>query len=70
VVVDLSAGEIAGGGEVRWEMGAGLRRQMTPTLVLHGGIAREFGGVDPATRFNLGVSHAFAVSGLMRRVAR
>lgn len=70
LVVDLSAEESVGGNDVDWHLGAGFRRQVTPTLVLHGGVARALGGAEQVTRVTVGLSHAFAIAGLMRRVPR
>lgn len=59
-----------GPGETRWAVGAGVRRQLTPTVVLHAGLARRLDRGPGTTSVTLGLSHAFAVAGLMpgRRV--
>jgi hypothetical protein len=44
----------------------GLRRQMTPTLVVDAGVGRRLrSGVGPSLVLTLGLSHAFAVRALM-----
>jgi len=44
----------------------GLRKQMTPTLVVDAGVGRRLrSGVGPSLVFTLGLSHAFAVRALM-----
>lgn len=52
-------------GRVRWAIGAGLRRQLTPTVVGYVGLARGLHGRVGATSVSLGLSHAFAIAGLM-----
>lgn len=44
----------------------GVRYQLTPSLVLDGGLSRQMAsGVGPATSLTLGLSHVFAVAALM-----
>lgn len=70
LVADLVAERPARGVPVEWSAGAGVRRQLHPTWVLHAGVSQWLEGGDVPTRFHIGVSHAFAVAGLMRRGAR
>lgn len=66
LVAELFAEDHGGGEEVDWVAGFGARRQLTPTLVIHGGIERSLRSGRSATEINLGLSHAFAVRALMR----
>jgi hypothetical protein len=42
-----------------------MRRQLAPTLVLQAGIRRWLDGDPGANEITLGLSHAFAIAGLM-----
>jgi hypothetical protein len=53
-------------GQSEVSIGAGLRKQLTPTLVVHGGFAQGLSTGARETRFTLGLSRAFAIAGLMR----
>lgn len=66
VVSELVAERVAQ--TVEWSAALGLRRQITPTVVLHGGVSQGFGGLG--TEFNLGLSYAFAIPGLLPRGSR
>ncbi len=66
LVAELFAEDPGGGSDVDWVAGLGARRQLTPTLVIHGGIERSLRSEGGTTEFNLGLSHAFAVRALMR----
>lgn len=52
-------------GEVRWAVGAGLRRQLTPTVVGYVGLAQGLHRGAGATSVSLGLSHVFAIARLM-----
>ena len=64
LVSELIAEQVGRGRSVEWTAGLGFRRQITPTVVLHGGVSQGLG--HSGTEFNLGLSHAFAMAGLMR----
>lgn len=68
VVGELVAERTGPGQGVELSAGFGLRRQVTPTVVLHGGVSQGLGKLG--TEFNLGLSHAFAIGGLMRGARR
>jgi len=44
----------------------GLRRQLAPTLVLAAGVGRSWEPGEQRTEVTVGLSHAFAIAGLMR----
>jgi hypothetical protein len=56
--------------ETRWEGSLGLRRQVTPTLVLDAGVAGRLAGAGERFALTLGFTHAFAIAGLMPGVAK
>jgi hypothetical protein len=64
VVGEVVAERVGPGQGVEWSAGLGLRRQLTPTVVIHGGVNQGLG--SSGTEFSLGLSHAFAIAGLMR----
>lgn len=65
LVSELVAERVPGPGQaVEWSAALGVRRQITPTVVLHGGISQGLGRLG--TELSLGLSHAFAVAGLIR----
>ncbi len=66
VIADLTVSRVDTGLPVEVIIGAGLRRQVTPTLVFHGGLAQGLTNSNDGLEVNLGLSHAFAVAGLMR----
>jgi hypothetical protein len=66
--VSAVAGEDDAG--TRWEGSLGLRRQVTPTLVLDAGIAGRLAGHGERFAVTLGFTHAFAIAGLMPGVAQ
>ncbi len=68
VVGELVAERVGPGQRVDWSAGLGLRRQLTQTVVIHGGVSQGLSG--SGTEFSLGLSHAFAVAGLMRGAGR
>ena len=53
------------GAPVEVEASAGVRWQWRPTLVLDAGMSRRLGAHGPDVGVTIGVSHAFAVAGLM-----
>jgi len=53
-----------------WEAGVGLRRQITPTLVLSAGVSRGSRADEGETRVTIGLSHAFGIAGLIPRRKR
>lgn len=67
LVAELVVERPGSGLDTEWVVGAGIRRQVTPTLVAHGGLTQALRG--SGTEFTLGLSHAFAIAGLMRRGA-
>ena len=68
VVTEVVAERVGGGQPVEWSAAVGLRRQITPTVVLHGGASQGFGRLG--TEINFGLSYAFAIAGLMPRGPR
>ncbi len=64
VVAELLA-EDGPDGAVRWALGAALRRQLTPTVVGYVGLTQGLHRGAGATSVSLGLSHAFAIAGLM-----
>lgn len=58
-----------GQAELAWTTGLGLRRQLTPTIVLDVGTEVRWGTPD-RIGLTLGFNHAFAVADLMRLVPR
>lgn len=66
MVVDVTMEQATKGAPVDWAIAAGVRRQITPTLVFHGGVAQALQGSTRGTELNVGFSHAFGVAGLMR----
>jgi hypothetical protein len=65
VVVDLVVAQEREGLPRGWDLGAGIRRQLSPTLVVHGGVSRSLGTAGEGTQLTMGLSHAFAIKGLM-----
>ncbi|MFN0180261.1 MAG: hypothetical protein ACKVZ0_15785 [Gemmatimonadales bacterium] len=65
LVAELVVERPGSGLDTEWAVGAGLRRQVTPTLVAHGGLTQSLRGAG--TELTFGLSHAFAIAGLMRR---
>jgi hypothetical protein len=64
VAAELTVEQRYTGERLGWGLGVGARRQVTPTIVLHLGGSRGLhsgGGFD----LRLGLSHAFAIAGLM-----
>ncbi len=66
VLGGLTAGREAGQPDVRWEGALGVRRQLTPTLVLDAGAAARLKGPGEDVELTLGLTHTFAVAALMR----
>lgn len=65
LVVEGYAKRLPGGGHTEVVTGVGGRIQLTPTLVLDGGLARRLGQHGPDIAFTVGLSRAFAIRGLM-----
>lgn len=65
LIVELVAERPGSQQTTEWALGGGVRRQLTPTVVLHGGVSRSLQG--SGTEFNLGFSHTLGIAGLMRR---
>jgi hypothetical protein len=71
VIGELGILEVASGAPTEVTAGLGLRYQLAPTLVLDGGVSRrlvEDAGPDLGLTF--GLSHAFALAGLLPRAVR
>ena len=69
LIVELVAERPGSQRTTEWTFGGGVRRQLTPTVVLHGGVSRSLQG--SGTEFNFGLSHTLAIADLMgRRGAR
>lgn len=66
VAAELTAEGI--GDESFVDLGVGFRRQISPAVVLFGGVSQAVQG--EGTRFNLGLSQAFGIAGLMPRPRR
>jgi hypothetical protein len=63
---DLTAAQDHSGAPTSVVVGAGMRWQWTPTLVLDAGVARRLtGNAGPDLELTAGLSHAFAVRALM-----
>ena len=63
---ELAAGQSTAAASTEVSLGLGARMQLTPTLVLDGGIERRLtNNAGPDVGLTLGLTHAFAVRGLM-----
>ncbi|HEY0152414.1 MAG TPA: hypothetical protein VGB92_10470 [Longimicrobium sp.] len=66
VIADLFAEQPLGGGtDLAWTAEAGVRYQTSPQFNLDAGVGRRFAGGDEAWFFTFGMSHAFALRGLI-----
>ena len=66
LVGDLTASQEYEGAPTGVTVGGGVRWQWTPTLVLDAGVARRLtGNAGPDLELTAGLSHAFAIRGLM-----
>jgi hypothetical protein len=66
LVAEVSAGSEGRGAPVVFSVGAGVRRQITPTLVFDLGLGREFARrTRPETVLTLGLSHVVGLAFLM-----
>jgi hypothetical protein len=63
--VELLAEDDPADGGARWSIGGGVRRQLTPTIVLVAGVRRALDRLPGATQLTLGLSHVFGVAALM-----
>jgi hypothetical protein len=70
IVAELTATRAETGLPLEVAAGGGLRRQLTPTLVLHAGAAQVVSGDPSGLHLTLGFSRAFAIAGLMGRSGR
>jgi len=70
IVAEVVVNRDAGALPVNWSVGAGLRRQLTPTVVGAIGVAQALDALDAGTSLSVSLSHAFAIRSLMRRGAR
>lgn len=59
-----------GGADTRWEAAIGVRRQLTPTLVVDAGASGRLAGPGENAALTLGLTHAFALAGLYPRPGR
>lgn len=55
---------------VQWRMAAGLRYQLTPTLLLEGGLSGAPGGDAPSVAVSAGVSRATSITALLPGLGR
>lgn len=71
LVGELHLAEAGAGSPTGLTASLGLRYQLTPTLVLDGGLSRRLtSDAGPDLGLTLGLSHAFALPGLMPRLGR
>ncbi len=70
IVAEVVVNRDAGALPVNWSVGAGLRRQLTPTVVGAIGVAQALDDIDAGTAITVSLSHAFAVRALMPRGVR
>ncbi len=70
VIAEVVVNRDAGALPVTWSAGAGVRRQLTPTVVGAIGVAQALDDFDAGTSLTVSLSHAFAVRSLMRRGVR
>lgn len=70
LVVETYAKRLPGAGHTGVAASVGARWQLTPTVVLDGGVGRRLGAHGPDVALTLGLSHAFAVRALMPRPPR
>lgn len=70
IVAEVVLNRDAGGLPVTWSLGAGLRRQLTPSVVGAIGVAQALDDFDAGTSIAISLSHAFAVRSLMPAGAR
>lgn len=63
---DASVSEpLTGGSDVQWQVGAGVRKQVTPWMAIDAGAFRRFGrGPASSTGFTFGAAYAFAPPGM------
>lgn len=70
-LLEVRTAQAAADDGFEWSTAAGVRRQVTPTLVLDAGIATTLGAADGnALSFTLGFSHAFGARALWPRSVR
>lgn len=71
LLFETRAAQAFAGEDLEWAVAAGLRRQMTPTLVFDAGVATSIArdGVN-AFSFTLGLSHTFGIAALWPRGPR
>ncbi len=65
LIAELYGLRSASGEPVQLNASVGLRRQLTPYLVLDLGVARRLGSTGPDYELTMGLSRAFALAGLM-----
>lgn len=70
LVAELLAQRERSGTPISWNAGVGFRRQISPTVVLHGGISQALEGGGLGTEARLGLSYLFAIAGLLPGGAR
>jgi hypothetical protein len=62
VIAEVATEKPLGGSVQQWEAAVGLRRQLTPSLVLDVGVARGIGGgAGPDIAFTAGISRSFSI---------
>jgi hypothetical protein len=62
VIAELATEKPLAGNLQQWEVAVGLRRQLTPDLVLDAGLSRGIGGgAGPDLAFTAGLSRSFAI---------
>jgi hypothetical protein len=66
LIGEVAASDAGPGSDVEWTAALGGRMQLTPTLVLDAGLRRRLGAGGPDLGATIGLSHAFALGGLMR----
>lgn len=63
LLLEVRTAQYTAGGDLEWTTAAGVRHQLTPTLVLDGGVATTIGRTGGnATSVTLGLSHTFAIA--------
>lgn len=68
VIADVDARQATDPESATVVLSAGLRHQWTPTLVIDLGLARRLTSTGPDFALTIGLSHSFALTGLMPRI--
>jgi hypothetical protein len=70
LIAELAVLQPASGLGTEAVLAAGVRAQVTPTLVLDGGVARRLTARGPDVGLTVGMTHAFGIAALLPRGAR